>query len=483
MALGDHAKKSRRSGVGKKIRPADETKGDAVVGSGSRFDAFKRLATRRAEGDMVVLPRMLSGNDRRLHVRQTIREDHELRIDSRTELAQEKFDKMAVSRYSFFRGTCLLFYRDMAGEDAWMPTVLTLGDVHPGNFGVMPSRDNVPFFGVNDFDESYYAPFTWDLKRGALGFMLSVAEMGGHGHRLQTGAVKTFVVGYLEAIQEYATGKHERREQLRADNAPPLIANLLENAGRTSRARWLADDYLDETGLRFRNSEKLVPVSSRREEFQAIIDRYVRDNELSPPPRAAKMRVKDVCVRKGQGTASLGLARYYVLIEGPSGDASDDIVLELKQARMSALAGLVPPSPFAVDGRADRIVHAQRVQLVRGDVFYGRVKFDGHSFMVRERSPFRDSIDVEELSPDQWFEYASVCGRALAHAHALSDDSGLIDHDVEPAILKSVGDRDLFIKDIVRFARAARRRLKRDLRYFIADHKDGAFTTTDIVYR
>lgn len=48
----------------------------------------------------------------------------------------------------------------MAGDDAWMPTVLTLGDVHPENFGVMPNADNVPIFSVNDFDEAYYAPFT-----------------------------------------------------------------------------------------------------------------------------------------------------------------------------------------------------------------------------------------------------------------------------------------------------------------------------------
>ena len=54
-----------------------------------------------------------------------------------------------------------------------MPAVFALGDVHPANFGGMPSADNVPIFGVNDFDEAHYAPFTWDLKRGAVGFLLA----------------------------------------------------------------------------------------------------------------------------------------------------------------------------------------------------------------------------------------------------------------------------------------------------------------------
>ena len=123
-----------------------------------------------------MLPRMLDGHDRRAHVRQTIREDHRVRIANRNEEADAKFAKLDGSLFSFFRGTCLLFYRDIAGEDAWMPTVLTLGDVHPENFGVMPSVDDVPIFGSNDFDEAFYAPFTYDLKRGATGFMIAAAE-------------------------------------------------------------------------------------------------------------------------------------------------------------------------------------------------------------------------------------------------------------------------------------------------------------------
>lgn len=128
----------------------------------SRMAAFKALAQDRAAGKMVTLPRTLSGNDRRMHVRQTIREDHQLRIARHNEEAFEKFDKLAGSRFSFFRGTALLFYRDMAGEDAWMPTVLAAGNIHPENFGVMPNADNVPIFGINDYDEVFYAPFTWD---------------------------------------------------------------------------------------------------------------------------------------------------------------------------------------------------------------------------------------------------------------------------------------------------------------------------------
>ena len=51
-----------------------------------------------------------------------------------------------------------------------MPTVMALGNVHRENFRIMPDVNGALIFGVNDFDETIYAPFTWDLKRGAVSF-------------------------------------------------------------------------------------------------------------------------------------------------------------------------------------------------------------------------------------------------------------------------------------------------------------------------
>ncbi len=468
-------------------RPTRREDGVPVIGegqrpSGSRFEAFHLLADARARGEMVLLPRMLSGHDRRMHVRQTIREDHRVRIANRNDEAEAKFAKLAGSLFSFFRGTCLLFYRDLAGEDAWMPTVLTLGDVHPENFGVMPSVDNVPIFGSNDFDEAFYAPFTYDLKRGATGFMIAAAEIGDHGGKRQRKIAAAFVRGYLEALKTYARETTEHDEQLRHDNAPAIVADLIADAQR-DRSAWLRTKYLDEYGRGFRTTSQHVPVSRRVPAFQEALDRFVAENDVEVPPRTPGMRVKDVCLRLGQGTASLGLPRYYLLIEGPNADGTDDVILEFKQARRSALAGLVPPSDFVVDGNAERISHAQGVHLVRGDRFYGAVELDGLSFMVRERAPYRKSLDLSDLGKKQWSQYAAICGRSLAHSHAMSDEGGLVDHDIEPEILAAIGAEELFVDDIVRFAGEACDRLRADHEHFRADHGLGAFRTIDHVYR
>ncbi|WPY96732.1 DUF2252 family protein (plasmid) [Limimaricola variabilis] len=484
MADGGTAKKAKGAPRRATTKKGGGKKTDRPVVSelAPRVEAFRELARRVAAGEPVMRPGQLHGLDRHLHVRDTIIEDHATRIASAAQGAREKFDKLAGSRFAFFRGTSLLFHRDMAGEDARMPTVLLLGDVHPGNFGIMPNADNVPIFGVNDFDDVAYGPFTWDLKRGAVGFMLAAEEMGGHKRKRSRKIARCFVAGYLGAMRRYAARGTEDDEELRADNSPKIIRALFEEA-RKPRAEWLSDRYLDETGRGFRANEELTPVSRRVPEFQEQIDRLAQGERVARSRRAEGLTVKDVAIRHGQGTASLGLPRYYVLLEGPSGDATDDLIVEFKKARRSALEGLAPSGPFDAGETGDRIAHGQSVHLAQGDVFYGAAELDGESFMTRERAPFREDMDLDDLSKKGWKAYARVCGRALALAHARSDEVGQIDYDVEPRILEAVGPEALFIDDILDFAVAACERLARDHEAFRRDHARGAFEDMNRSYR
>ncbi|WP_420452405.1 DUF2252 family protein [Ilumatobacter sp.] len=456
--------------------------GSGRFGVAARYEEFERFARDVASGAAIAPPRMLSAHDRRLHVRQTIREDHETRIMTDADDARTKFDELDGSLFSFFRGTCLLFYRDLAGEDAWMPTVLALGDVHPENFGVMPSADNVPIFGVNDFDEAYWAPFTWDVKRGAVGFMLAASEIADLSSKHQVRIARRFVEGYVDGIEEFGRDTAELERQVRYDNAPELIRDLIDDA-RDDRAEWLVDEYHDEYGRGFRPTDEIVPITSRAEEFQDLVDRWVVESEIEVPQRAGEMRVKDVAIRRGQGTASLGLSRYYVMIEGERADATDDILIEFKRARRSALAGLVPPSGLQGVEYGDRIARAQGVQLVRADVFYGSAEFEGVSYVTRERAPYRDDIDLDDLSKKGWRRYASICGRALAHAHALSDETPDMDYDIESLILEAVAPRDLFVDDVVSAAEVSLERIRADHEHYRRDHALGAFDTVDHRYR
>lgn len=442
-----------------------------------RSEAFSEWAKEVAAGAVVIPPTALSPEERRLYVRATLREDHQYRIENRPEGAQAKFDKLASSAWDFFRGTALLFYRDIAGSDASLPVVLVNGDAHPENFGVMPNEDGAPFFGLNDFDEASIAPFAWDLRRAALGFFLAPYDAG-RKKKVCRKAVKAFLDGYFDGLLEFAKSDREKSHEYRIDNSPPMIRKLLKSAG--SSRRTFLKELIDLKRGQFTSSEEIVPHSKFVKKFQKAIDRYRKDSDVPETPRAGHFKVKDVAIKKGSGTASLGLDRYFVLIDGPTEDHLDDVILELKQTRRSALFGLAPEAAVASDeDNAKRIVDSHDVHLVGGDPYYGTTTIDGRRFLVRERSPMKDDIDVDDLGKSQWRKYSNICGRTLAIAHARCDeDTGLMKGDAEKTILGSVR-REVFTCDLIRFAEVAAKRLYQDYRAFRKDHQKGAFQFVD----
>lgn len=443
-----------------------------------RTAAFRTFAQARAAGEVSMLPLALPPEERRLYVRRTLREDHQFRIRNRPEGAQAKFDKLAKSLFVFFRGTALLYYRDYAGTDRALPTVFTIGDVHPENFGVMPNEDGAPIFGVNDFDEAYMAPFSYDVKRGALGFYLVAWEMELAKKQRQK-TVAAFVQGYLDGLMAFAKDDREKWHEFRLDNSPGMIRDLLK-AAQKPRATFL-QKWIDLDNERFVSSEEIVPHSKQIAAFQKVVNTYRKENQIQVHGTAKDFfTVKDVAIKKGSGTASLGLDRYFVLIEGPSADPGDDVILECKQARRSALYGLTPTSGDGEDrtemGDAERIVQSQTVHLVGGDPYYGRATIDDQNFLVRERSPYKDEIDVDDLDADELVEYAHICGQVLSQTHARSDqDTGIMEGNAEERILATI-DPQIFCADVGRFAHTAAKRLKQDFKAFKADHALGIFT-------
>ncbi|MDX2149102.1 MAG: DUF2252 family protein [Bryobacteraceae bacterium] len=467
-----------------------------------RTEEFTAYAAHCAKGSVTMPPAALDRHERRLYIRRTLREDHQQRIRNRPEGTQAKFDKLARSPFTFFRGTALLWYRDLAGTDGYLPTVFVVGDVHPENFGVSANENGAPFFGINDFDEAYFAPFSWDVKRCATGFNLVARERGIHKPARKK-LVKGFVEGYLRGLREFARNDRERWHEMRADNSPPLIRGLIESV-QTSRRDFLASMIDFEKG-RFHPSGDVIPHSKHRSEFQKVIDEYCRVLDLGEEARGAHFKVKDVAVKTGSGTASLGLDRYLVLIDGETKDPTDDVLLEIKQSRRSALHGLTPPvpedqqakapapqgngtkrsrknrSPRAASGAADRVVYAKRIHLSGGDPYYGEVSMGGESFLVRELSPYKGRLDLKTLSSTELGEYADICGVTLAQVHARSDeDTGVMRGQAETRILQSIRPA-LFCGDIARFAEHAARRVEHDYALFRKDHSKGAFNFVSAV--
>ena len=116
-----------------------------------------------------------------------------------------KFRKMAADPFAFYRGSACLFYADVAElEDPWADErtrrVWIQGDLHAENFSTYLNAQGVLIFDVNDFDEAYLGPFTWDLQR----FAASMALLG-WGKALSDadidGLVEAYLRAYLDQVQ------------------------------------------------------------------------------------------------------------------------------------------------------------------------------------------------------------------------------------------------------------------------------------------
>ena len=377
--------------------------------------------------------------------------------------ARSKFEKLTTSPFVFFRGTAGLFYRDLAELDLGQPRVLCYGDVHPENFGVIEGDDGELFFGLNDFDETTAAPFGWDLRRGATAFELAARDHGVPSGKREKIA-EAFLEGYREAMEGFAGNDGEKRARLDAKNSPKVVARLLEKAEKQDRREFLAA-RVDLKKERFLDTPEIRPLPGRVEELASALESYRSATGLSKK----FLRVKDVAAKLESGTASLGSERYYVLVEGKSKSSSDDLILELKLARPSALE----PHTGVADRRppAERIAANQAILSPGGDPYYGAAVLDRKSFLVRERNPHKAAVDLTSLDAGELKDYARACGVALAQAHARSPKKEGFASDKE---LVRALDRGL-AKEVARFAAEEADRVTADFQSFRTSFAQGQF--------
>jgi uncharacterized protein (DUF2252 family) len=165
--------------------------------------------------------------------------------------------------------------------------------------------------------------------------------------------------------------------------------------------------------------------------------------------------------RKVVGVGSVGTrCAVALLMAGPN----DALVLQYKEATTSVLAPYAGQSRYANQG--ERVVTGQRMLQSASDVFLGWTSDDqGNDFYFRQLRNMRMKIGVEEMSKDDWFEYAELCGWALARAHARTGD---------PAkIAGYLGKTDAFDNAIANFAGAYADQTEQDYELFLKAIRTG----------
>ncbi|MBT2441960.1 DUF2252 domain-containing protein [Streptomyces sp. ISL-36] len=374
-------------------------------------------------------------------------------VDRVPELVPVRYGRMVVSPFAFLRGAAAVMAADLAAQRHTGLTVQLCGDAHLLNFGVYASPERALLLDVNDFDETLPGPFEWDVKRLAASVAVAALQNGttkAKAHRAALGATASYrtTMRRLAGLGELAVWY----ERIDADDLASLVRrerrsrfeSRLARARRRTNLQALADlTEEDENGGR-----RLVddpPLLQRTTDLDRIaLGKIFSDyrSSLSEDHRLLLDRHRFVdAARKIVGVGGVGTRCYVLLLEGR--DAADPLFLQIREAGRSALEPYLPPTAYAHQGQ--RVVCGQRLVQADGDIFLGWMTGpERRHFYWRRLPDMKSPAEVETMSPAMLRDYAALCGRALARAHARSGD--------RIAIAAYLGSSEVFDRAVADFA-------------------------------
>ncbi|MFI2736333.1 DUF2252 domain-containing protein [Streptomyces sp. NPDC018711] len=400
-----------------------------------------------------------------------------------------KFRKMAGSAFAFYRGTACLFYADLEREvhagpylDEQTGRVWIHGDLHAENFGTYMDANGRLVFNVNDFDEAYVGPFTWDLKRLSASLAL-IGYAKALSDEQITELVRIYAGAYRERIHSLATGA-------KGDEVPSFTLETADGAllGALREARALTRFELLDSMTEIRDFERRFSAgagtieldAATRYKVLAAFDGYLETLPESSLARPDSYRVKDVVGRRGIGIGSAGLPSYNILLEGNSDALENDVVIYMKQAQTPAVSRHVtdPAVRGYFQHEGHRTVISQRALQAHADPWLGWTELDGAGQLVAEVSPYAVDLDWSDIDdPQEIAATVADLGRATATMHAAADDSSghsLVPFSTERAIDAAIAaDEEGFAALLVDFAHSYGARARADHQIFVDLFRNG----------
>jgi uncharacterized protein (DUF2252 family) len=359
------------------------------------------------------------------------------------ELVPIRYGRMLRSPFAFYRGAAAVMAADLADVPTPGLRVQLCGDAHLANFGVFSAPDRRLVFDCNDFDETAPGPFEWDVKRLAASVAIAGRERGLR-RRERRAATLASISSYRGAIRRFAAMRDidvwyaridvesrlvEFGEHLDAKHLQRIERGIAKAKSKDSLRAMRKLTQAGEDGLRIVSDPPLItPLEELAEgreaegQLESLLGEY--RGSLSDAHRHIADAYRYVhAARKVVGVGSVGTRAWIVLLVGR--DSNDPLFLQAKEAQASVLEPYVGESRFEHHGR--RVVEGQRLMQAASDIFLGWVTARGadalqRSFYVRQLWDGKGSANLEVMSAAELGAYASLCGEALARAHARSGD-------------------------------------------------------------
>ncbi|MFJ3903888.1 DUF2252 domain-containing protein [Streptomyces sp. NPDC090025] len=374
-------------------------------------------------------------------------------VDRVPELVPIRYGRMAVSPFAFLRGAAAVMAADLAAQRGTGLDVQLCGDAHLLNFGLYASPERTLLFDVNDFDETLPGPFEWDVKRLAASVAVAALQNGTTKDKARR-AAQVAAEAYRLAMRELAALGELAvwYERIAAEDLVPLVRAVDRGRVEHGLARARRRTSLQALGKLTEQDpagrRRIVddpPLLERTTDLDRVsIGKIFSDyrSSLAEERRVLLDRFRFVdAARKVVGVGSVGTRCFILLLQGR--DDGDPLFLQVKEAGRSVLEQYLAPSVFPHHGR--RVVCGQRLTQAASDIFLGWMTGpEQRHFYWRQLRDMKGSAEVETMSPAALRDYARLCGRALARAHARTGD--------RIAIAAYLGRGDVFDRAIADFA-------------------------------
>jgi uncharacterized protein (DUF2252 family) len=388
-----------------------------------------------------------------------------------------RYDRMRVSPIAFYRGAAAIMAADLAETPATGLWVQAIGDCHLANFGTFASPEGTPVFDTNDFDETLPAPFEWDVKRLAASFAVDALSRT-LGEKAARNLAAQAVLAYRMHMQELA--RLDPLESWRSRVAvAQVVAGIADEKLRDRELKRLQTateashrgypKLVEKTRRGWRIKEKpplICPLAGQHDDTHEIVARTAFESyKLSLPEERRilldRYELADVAFKVvGVGTVGTFCAIGLFVTKD-----DQTLLLQLQETQTSALAPFAGPSIYRNQG--ERVVIGQRIIQSVPDVFLGWTQDTGddqHCY-VRQLKDSRLALIGTDLAEGALPYHATLCGAALARAHARSGDAA--------RIAGYVGTGSAFDAAIAAFAMAYAAQTQVDWRTFVEAIKAG----------
>lgn len=374
------------------------------------------------------------------------------------EMVKLKYEAMAENAFRYFRGTCHLFYEDIAAGKPLplSPLAWVCGDLHLENFGSFRGENGLVYFDLNDFDEGLLAPAAYEVVRLVTSIFIAFDT-------LKIEPEKALNMARLYVRSYCATLQNAKAISIDPRIAKGILADFLNRAGRHTEK-----DILEKRTV---SKKKHIMLSLEDErhfklekELRKELSRHIHEWIATSSDGPYNYEVIGSVFRLA-GTGSVGVKRYLFLLKSTN-TKNKYLLLDMKQSRPSSLLPYTEVQQLAWANDAERITAIQRrMQHVSASLLSTTI-FRDEPYVIQELQPVKDTIKFKLLADDYRGMYQVIddMGALTASAQLRSagfQGSGNLDD------LQAFGKDENWQEPLISYAQAYAMKVKNDHRAFV----------------